>query len=270
MTDQNFITPATGGFSRSDLYGIYNVVQNSIFSYPKELVIGMLRDMFSQDSYYHYVADEWGFPKVNDHTDMPLEAGYHDDNTTRIFIGEAFRHDVIMYPAILVKAGSFRSVPISLSRNKYCIEYENTLFIDGYGNQAVIKTPRYLELTGAWEGQLNIDIITRDIFSRDEISGLLMLFFTDIIYEELKNAGVIVKPPQASGPSEAEDRNQEKIYKSSITLDVRGEWRRLIPISSVLEQINICVDFSSGITNTIAYNLEINTKVDLISQINSL
>lgn len=47
-------TPGTGNLERTDLYGIHNVVQNTLMSYPKELIIGVLRDEFSKD-YVHII-----------------------------------------------------------------------------------------------------------------------------------------------------------------------------------------------------------------------
>ena len=96
-------TPGTSDLQRSDFYGTYNVVQNTLMSYPKELIISVLREEFGKDSYYHYVSDEYGYPKVVDLTDVPLNAGINDNLTTRIYIGESFHFDAIFYPAILVK-----------------------------------------------------------------------------------------------------------------------------------------------------------------------
>jgi hypothetical protein len=267
-------TPGTISFERTDLYRIYNVVQNTIMSYPKELVIGILREEFSRDSWFHYVANEWGFPKVIDLTDVPLDAGYADDVTTRIFIGEAFKFGVIFYPSVLVKMTAARSVPISFNRNKDIIEYEKQLVIDGYGNEREYFTPRYIDLAGAWEGTINIDIATRDINDRDSLVGIIMLLFTDIRFESMRKAGVLVKSgqPTVGGISESDDRQQEKLYKATISMEVRTEWRRLIPIDKLIERINICVDFSSNLkTDTTENpNFAIRQTLSLIDQIDAL
>src|SRR5258708_1117815 len=95
----------TNNINRSDLPKIYNIIQNSMILYPKELVIATLRDFFSTDSWYSYRHDAWGFPKTPDLTGVPLDAGFTDNITTRLFIGEAYRFDVIYYPSILVRHG---------------------------------------------------------------------------------------------------------------------------------------------------------------------
>jgi hypothetical protein len=242
-------------------------------AYPKELIIGMLREEFSKDSFYHYVSDPWGFPKVPDHTDLPLGAGLNDDLTTRIFIGEAFRFDAIFYPALLVKMTAARSVPISMNRNKDVVEYEKQLVIDGYGNSKEFFIPKYIDLAGAWEGTIAIDVISRDILDRDNLVSIVMLLFTDIRFESLRKAGVLVKSGQPSlgGISEGDDRQQDKLYKATISVDIRTEWRRLIPISDVVERINFCVDFrvwgSEVITNP---NIAIGASISILDQIEAL
>src|SRR5690606_27391752 len=108
-----------------------------------------IRDEFSKDSYYHYVKDEFGFPKTPDLTNVPLGAGFNDDVTTRIFIGEHFRHDAIFYPALLVKMGSMTSTPISINRNKETVKYDVTKVIDGYGNERLFTIPTHFVFAGA-------------------------------------------------------------------------------------------------------------------------
>lgn len=266
-------TPGTGNLDRHDLYQIHHVVQNNFLSYPKELVIGILREEFSKDSYYHYAADPYGFPNIPDHTDLPREAGYFDDTTSRIFIGEAFRFNAIFYPAVLVRMTSAKYVPISMNQNKDVIEYEKQLVIDGYGNVKQFFTPRYIDLAGAWEGTITIDIFARDIMTRDDLCSFIMLLFASIRFETMRKAGVLVKAGQPSlgGMSESEDRQQEKLYKASISIEVRSEWRRLVPVDSVVDRINMCVDFGvvgqSGSENP---NLQIRTEVDLLDQIDDL
>jgi hypothetical protein len=269
-------TPGTGNLVRHELYSIHNVVQNTLTSYPKELVIGVLREEFAQDTYYRYVSDEFGFPKVVDVTDLPQDAGYNDNSTTRIYIGEAFHFDAIFYPAILVKVSSAKYVPISMNRNKDVIEYEKYYIEDEHGNLRSYFTPKYIDLAGAWEGTISIDILTRDIYSRDNLIDILMLMFADIRFESFRKAGLLIKSGQPSlgGVAESEDRQQDKLYKASISVDFRSEWRRLIPIDGIIETINFCIDFRAFNTteeqNIIVPDLEINQKLSLLDQIEIL
>ena len=59
-------TERTGNFFKSDLYKIHDVVQNTMIVFPKEIIIATLRDFFSEDSYYGYRRDNFGFPQTPD------------------------------------------------------------------------------------------------------------------------------------------------------------------------------------------------------------
>lgn len=262
---------ATGNTFRSDLYAIHNYVQNSISTHPKEIFIETLREFFSQDSYYHYVRDEWGFPKVPDHTDLLNDAGYSDDETTRIFIGELYRFDNRYYPALLIRSAGARSVPISMNQNMGTVIWANTVFVDGYGNQTIVATPDYFKEDGAWEGSIAVDIETLSPRSRDELHELVSIVFLNTRRLQLQNAGVFVKGVDISSPSEAEDRNN-KLFKQTVTFSIRTEWHRQIPITSVIDAINICLDFGNLETQPyqIAPNIRINTNIDLLDAFMSL
>lgn len=256
---------ATGSFFKSDLYKIHSIVQNSMTLYPKELVVAQLRDFFSHDSYYRYNFDHWGYPQTPDHTDLPLDAGIHDNITTRLFIGESYRFDVIYYPAIIVRHGGSTSVPISINRETANIKWGYMVFEDGYGNIKTFPTPEHFIFAGAWEGSINIDIVARDLRARDDLVDLVSLLFVDIAYNDLVKAGLVVKGVSSGPPSETDDRN-DKLFRQTITLQIRSEWRRNIPIGNIIEIINMSVEFgrTDPITAPIAPNLTINTSETLM------
>lgn len=255
---------ATNNIFKSDLSSLHHVVQNSMIGYPKEIIIATLRDFFSKDSYYHYSKDAWGFANTVDHTDLPLDAGLHDDVTTRLFIGENYRNDGIYYPAILVKNGGSKYVPISINRDEGTVEWYFRQFEDGYGNSTFFKTPKCLLFRGAWEGSIVIDILSRSLRARDDLIEQIAMCFTDICFKSLQKAGVIVKPLNVSSPSEVDDRN-DKLFKQTITLDVRSEWRREIPINNLVEIIGFTTEFGNIMqTSPIAQNLTINTNYSLL------
>lgn len=261
----------TNNFFRSDLYRIYNIVESSMLVYPKEIIIATLRDFFSHDSYYHFQRDDFGFPNTTDHTGLPLGADMpygpgsnpslstSSPLSTRLFIGENYRWNAIYYPAILVKAGGSKYVPISINREKGSVKYENIIYEDGYGNSTVLQQPKALITSGAWEGQIIIDVLTRSLRSRDELVQLIAILFTDIVFETLVDIGIIVKPINIGSPNETDDRN-DKLYRQSLTLDIRTEWRRAIPISTVIDSINFIVDFGTS-PETIDPNLTIETQI---------
>lgn len=270
---------STGNFFKSDLFGIHNIIQSSMIVYPKEIILATLRDFFSKDSYYHYSKDQFGFANTTDHTDLVpgsdipygainSTANPNDLLSTRVFIGENYRKDGIYYPAILVKNGGSRYVPISINREKGTIRYDNIVYEDGYGNTRTVRRPNSFVTAGAWEGQIVIDVLTRNLRSRDDLTELVGMAFAEIHVDSLYDVGLIVKPPQIGAPSESDDRN-DKLFRQTITLDVRTEWRREIPISNIINSIMFAIQF--GDLNkpdpVIAQNLTINTDVNIVDTI---
>lgn len=237
-------------------------------SYAKELVIEVLRDEFSKDSYYHFVKDEWGFPKRPDLTDMPSTAGLHDDLTSRVFIGEAFSYDQKHYPAVLVRSGGMRYVPISFNRNEGVIQYTATRVLDGYGNEKIFNTPSYVKTAGAWEGSLTIDVYAGDMKARDDLLEIISAIVTFTNFRALTNAGLLIKPISIGSPSETDDARR-KIYKQSISCDIRTEWKQQIPVDSVVNAISFCIDFGNLDESppALAPNLEARSIIEIIEDL---
>jgi hypothetical protein len=255
----------TNNFYRSDLPKLHNIVQNSMIVYPKEAILATLKDYFSHDTYYRYAADEWGYNKTPDQTDLPLDAGMYDNTTTRLGIFEANRFDVIFYPCIIVKTTGSKSVPISLNREDSTISWEVTPVVDNYGNSTVIKRPKSFVFAGAWEGGMSVEIMTRSLRARDDLVELVSILLTDISFKSLVKAGVLVKPITIGAPAEADDRN-DKLFKQSVTFDVRTEWRREIPIGNFIDVINFNVEFAnlSSPNPIVAPNLTINIQQTVV------
>lgn len=267
---------ASNNIFRSDLYSIHNIIQASMLVYPKEIIISTLRNFFSQDSYYHYSKDQWGFPNTTDHTDLPLGADLpigafgstaesNELLSTRVFIGENYRFDGIYYPAILVKSGGSKYVPISINREKGAIKYERIAYDDGYGNITSIDRPSAFITAGVWEGSVVIDVMTRSLRSRDDLVELIGMAFAEVTVDSLYDIGLVVKPPQISAPSETDDRN-DKLFRQSITLDIRTEWRREIPVGNLIDTIFFTMTFEdiSRQNYPVSPNITINTEVSII------
>jgi hypothetical protein len=254
-----------GNFFKSHLPQIYGIVQNSFIVHPKELIIASLRDFFSHDFYYHFDYDAWGFANTTDHTDLPLDAGFHNNITTRLFIGENYRYDGIFYPAILVKHGGARYVPISINRDSTKVQWQYRTFEDGYGNVSSFRYPEAFVFSGAWEGSLIIDVMTRSLRARDDLVELISIYFTQIGFESLRKAGIVVKPLSVSAPTETDDRN-DKLFRQSVTLDIRNEWQVRKPVSNIVEIINFSIEFGNLAVSppVIDPNLTINTNLSLI------
>ena len=247
---------STNNFWKSDLFGLYNVIQASMIVYPKEAIISALRNFFSQCSFYHFASDSFGFANTTDHTDLPLGADMpygpganpqlNPDPVlpTRVFIGQNYRYNGIFYPAILVKSGGSKYIPISMNRNQGTIQYGKRIFVDGYGNESVISIPESIVTAGVWEGSIIVDVLSRSLEARDELAEIIGMFFAEISFDSLHQIGIVVKPPNIGAPTEMEDRN-DKLFKQSITLDIRTEWRREIPIKNTVDAILFTADYGN-------------------------
>lgn len=265
---------STNNFFKSDLFGLHNIIQASMLVYPKEIIIATLRDFFSKDSYYHYSKDQWGFANTTDHTDLvpgaDLPAQFDKNGakqeglSTRVFIGEKYRYDGIYYPAILVQNGGSRYVPISINREQGGIQYEDIVFEDGYGNQTIVHKPKALITAGVWEGSINIEVQSRSLRSRDDLVELIGMCFTEVTFDTLYDVGVIIKPISIGAPSEGDDRN-DKLFRQTLTLDIRTEWRREIPVGNIIDAILFTVTFENlaNPNSPAAANLTINTEVSI-------
>jgi len=264
---------------KSNLNRLYNIIQSSMIVYPKEIVISTLRDFFSKDDMYHFSKDQWGFPNTTDHTDLPLGADMpvgsigstatsNELLSTRVFIGENYRHDGIYYPAILVKSGGSRYVPISINRQKGTVHNEAVIYEDGYGNETIVNRPISLVTAGAWEGSLVVDIFSRSLRARDDLIELVAMCFTEITVDSLYDVGLLVKPPNIGTPSETDDRN-DKLFRQSITLDIRTEWRREIPVESLIDAIILSTTFEdlSRPQEPTPNNLTINTQINMLDML---
>jgi hypothetical protein len=257
---------------RSDLFDIHNIIQASMIVYPKEIFISTLRDFFSKDSYYHFAKDSFGFPNTTDHTDLPLGADipqFKDQQglSTRLFIGENYRYDGIYYPAILVKNGGAKYVPVSINREKGSVQYEKVIFSDGY-NEVLVTRPKSFITAGFFEGTIVVDVYTRSLRARDDLVELIAMCFTEVNFETLYDVGLIVKPVTIGSPVETEDRN-DKLFKQSLNFDYRVEYRREIPVLNLIDTILFTIEFQnlSNPNSQPAFNLTIDTEISIVDSI---
>jgi len=255
---------AVGTFIPSDLLAIHKVVQNTQLTAAKELLVSTLRDYFRQSFDYHYVSDEYGFPKVLDRTDVPLEAGIEDDEATRIWIGQESKQDVNFYPAVTIRHTGANYKAISFNQDRDCVQFEKRIFTDGYGRNHTISVPQYFLFVGAWDTNFDIDIETESPETRMVLAENITMLFQNIANWELQAKGLFIKSTRLSG-EQSVDKHNDKIFKQTVSLECRGEYRRVIPIDSVVDVINVCIEFGLiGNDSPPAENLRINFELDLL------
>jgi hypothetical protein len=264
---------ATGSiFSYSDIFSIYGVVESTHLSVIKQLIIAQLRSVYSQDSFYSYRENQWGFPEVVDETGLSPDAGMHDNLTTRVYISEFNPLVSAFYPSMIVKGGQIKYLPMSLNRERDTIRYSVALVYDGYGNSKEIHVPEALCFAGFFESDINIDIASNDVKTVDDLTNINMLIFSDVMSKALERSGVIIKGVSASAMTTVPDRNG-LLFKTTLTLNILSQWRREIKIDNFISIINLCVDFTNNINSESIIsspNLNISTNINLIEQIQNM
>jgi hypothetical protein len=261
----------TGSAFKSDLPRLFGYIENSASEYVLTTLVHALRKHFARDSYYRYIADPWGFPKTPSQKDLAYDAGISDSTTTRLFISQTYRQDVIFYPAILVKFTNLKSVPISFNRNKYFINWENVTYQNSDGDSRIIQRPANYQLNGAYNISVSIQIQTKSEQSRQDLLDIISLFFIDTQFEDLVNSGITVLDVSAGGFNESDDYNG-KLFNGSVDLQLRTEWQKEIRISTIIDTINFCIEFGDTLKTpfTPAEALTIRTSTDLLDKLNEL
>lgn len=248
----------------SDIFHLENVVQQVGIMHAKNIIIDTLREVFRHDREFKYVTDIFGYPKTPSHLGLDPDAGLDDEETTRIFIGSSYRYDVNFNPAIIVRNTGTRYVPISFNQDLLSVIFRTERLIDGYGNESLIHTPYSHTLVGAWDHTFAVDVLTEDESDREEIADIIMVTLQGRRRLELQREGVFIRRCSTGGETEelkaTSVGGNDHLYKVSINLDVRSEWKIHIPISNICERIGFCLDFKvldGGISSALAVNEQI-------------
>jgi hypothetical protein len=227
----------------SDLNGLLSIKQNTLISYPKDVIISTLRDHFSKDSLYHFSKDAFGFPNTPSLEGLSPEAGLNADNSsTRIFIGEVYRHNQLFYPAILIRHTGTRNFPLDLSHNKFVVQYKEVFFTDGYNNSKIISMPEYFVNSGAYTSNFTIQIQAQSLKARDDLVELVYIILNHISWWELNKVGVSIKPNMSIGGTSEQDWRNDKIYTQDINLEIYSEWVVKHRIDDFISQIELCLE----------------------------
>jgi hypothetical protein len=250
----------------SDVFNLENVVQQTCMVASKNILIDTLRDIFRRDREYRYVDDVFGFPKTPSNLGLDPTAGLDDEETTRIFIGSSYRYDVKFNPSIIVKNTGNRYKPISFNQDWMGTTHRKELITDGYGNKTIIVVPAAQTLVGSWDQTFEVKIVAESEMDREEIADIVMVSLIGSRRKELEQAGLFIKSLSSGGESEQPYAN-DYLYTVSISLEIRSEWKILIPISNVIERIVLCVDFNVLDTDPPADALAINEQITLADQL---
>lgn len=231
----------------SDIYQLDNIVRNTAMMAGRNLLIDILREMFKRDREYRYVTDKFGFPKTPNNLGLSADDGRTNEKTTRLYIGSTHRQDISFLPAITVRPSSTSYAPISFNQNEQTIAYSTQKIIDGYGNQTIINAPSAVIFAGAWEQSFEIKVIGRSQEDVLSIGDLILVGLQNTYRGILRQNGLFIKNVSSSGQSEEQIGEADPIFSTSITVNTYSEWRREIPITTLVERVHLCfeVDASS-------------------------
>lgn len=223
----------------SDLFELANFVRQTAIGQGKNLLIDSLREHFKQDTIYRYNTDAFGFPLTPDLTDLPPDI--EETRTTRISIGDVFRYDKRYLPSLTVRQTGGRYFPISFNQEG-TTRYRVDLVLDGYGNRSLIKVPSHKVYAGGWDQTFEVVIAAEDTLDREELSDIVQSYLIGVARQPLLDAGLFIKTTSSGGERE-EDWANDKIFMQSIMVETFSEWRREIPLASLVETINFCFEF---------------------------
>jgi len=245
----------------SDVLGLEKVVQQVGILHSKSIIIDTIREIFRGDRWFAYRDDVFGFPATPSHLGLDPDAGLDDNETTRIFIGGAYRYDVKFNPSIIVRHTGSRYVPISFNQDLLSVIYTTERLVDENGNETLIYSPQYHTLVGAWDQTMEVKVITEDEVDREEIADIVMVSLQGTRRMELQREGIFIRSVSSSGEMEEPYAN-DWLYSVSINLNIRSEWKVHIPISNVVERIGFCLTFDALDTDVPADSLAVNLSTD--------
>jgi hypothetical protein len=90
-------------------------------------------------------------------------------------------------------------------------------------------------------------IAAESVPDREELTDIVSSFLIGKVRQEIYEAGLFIRNVSV-GAEREDDWGNDKVYMQSITVDTFSEWRREIPINSLVETINFC--FKYGILGT--------------------
>jgi len=236
----------TGLWVNSDIYELDNIVRHVCIVHGKNLLIDTLREIFARDREYGYRTDIYGFPKTPDQTGLAIDAGINDDVTTRIFIGATYRYESNFLPAITVRQTSSQYHPISFNQNKLTMEFEKQRTEDGYGNIDFVRVPSHYQFVGAWDQSFEIKVTSNSQEDTAAIADVVLISIQSTYRDILERNGLFIKQVSAGGETSEQVGNNDPLFSVTISVNTFSDFRREIPISSLIERIQLCFSVDLG------------------------
>lgn len=103
-----------------------------------------------------------------------------------------------------------------------------------------IRRPAALEYGGRWEISLDIDVITRDVYSQQEILDRSILYLWGIARSWMSTVGIEMKDVAMGGESEEvyDETGDDYYYNASFSVTVETEWGIHVPLIATIKQVS--------------------------------
>lgn len=232
----------TGYISFSDIPILDKITQNVGMAAGRNLIIDVLRECFSRDREFHWVPDPWGFNKTPSALGLDADAGVFDDATTRLYIGGTHRYDISYLPSIVVRQTGSSYKPVSFNQNRWELEYTDQQLIDGYGVTTYVNRPSSWSFVGMWDSTYEIKITSKSLLDTCELADTIMLHLQTTSNLILQQNGLFIRSVRSSGEQTETYGSNDPLFTVSITAEALSGWRRTIPISNLVERIQICLE----------------------------
>lgn len=201
------------------------LIETNGYDSIKDTFLKMLREVFSRHKKYTYVPDKergWGFP---------------DLDKTKIVIWEEYALDTLFLPAITISIGSVRNHEMSFNQSWGQVNYKTNSIgqveVDSLGH----PIPIYYEFAGAWDISFQITLNAADPITRDVLTDFIKIHVMHVYRDWLYTRGIHVRSIGVGGEDAVEWGNN-KIYKTTTSVEIMTEWTHRIPIKGdVLDRI---------------------------------
>ena len=233
----------SGYISNSDIPVLDKVVQNTAMEAGRNLLIDVLRECFSRDRTYHWVPDIYGFNKVPSVLGMTPEAGVNDTATSRIYIGSTYSHAMSMLPALTVRQTRLTYKPVSFNQNKWDLEEGEVPIFDSNGDVTYIRRPVAYNLVGLWESNFDVKIRSKSLEEMTKLHDIIVVALQSSFRQELQQSGLFIKDVSSSGEQTDDPIGKDPTHSTVISVSTLSEWRRRIPVGTVVERLQICIDY---------------------------
>jgi len=101
-----------------------------------------------------------------------------------------------------------------------------------------IRRPAALEYGGKWELQLDCDVMSRDVYSQQEIVDQTVVYLWGVLRSHLSHQGIEITDVSLGGESEEvyDENGDDYFYNANFSITCQTDWSLHVPIDGWLRQ----------------------------------